>query len=397
MSSNMEQKVESNLSNVLYSQSGKLYGTYRGWVVSRADLFGIGRIKVHIPELQRKTISENKFLDDGHDDVPYKMEAIWVTPRRLQHIIHTVPGMNQWVEVKFEEGDPNRGYYTSAIIHLDEPIFELKVDGGIGLDLALAAPKMDSSGDMGSMISDIAGSLGFSLPGPSSFRITPANDQMRLDNGSSMYITPDFGLHDILNIPSNLLIGIVSDTHNQSSFKMGHYDNHMDNKFNSHVEKRTGSYRSVTQHDAQKYIHVKNPEGDGMIMHHGKNSDENYVETFSAKGMSLMMHDDEQSMFLKTPGNAAVAASDVEQECYIGYGVNYTPKKHNLTVDSGHSTRKYDAWYGSRTRKVTNNVTSTQYDSHGGMGTSNITKQTNIMRGGSTILMDENSGNIYLN
>jgi len=387
MASIVEQKVEANLTNVLYSKSSRLYGTYRGWVVSRADELGIGRIKVHIPELQRKTISENKFEEDGHDDAPYKMEAIWVVPRRLQHVIHTVPGMNQWVEIKFEEGDPNRGYYTNAIIHLDEPIYELKVDGGIGLDLAKAAPSIDATGDM----------TGAPAPGPSGFRLNPANDQKRTDDNSNMYIKPHFGCHKVKKIYSPLLIDIIADTHNSSSFKMGHYENQMDNKFNSHMERRTGLYRSITQHDVRKYIHIKNPEGDGMIFHHGKKSNENYIETFSVKGMRLMMHDDEQSLFLRTQGNAAVAASDIEQECYIGYGVNYTPKKHKLTVDSNHPTRKYDAWYGARTRRVTKNVTATQYDHHGGMGTSNITKQTNIMRDAASILLDGPPGYIYLN
>ena len=387
MSSNMEQKVESNSSNVLYSQSGRLYGTYRGWVVSRADEYGIGRIKVHIPELQRKSIDQDKFLDDGYDDVPYTMEGIWVRPRRLQHIIHTVPGMNQWVEVKFEDGDPNRGYYTSAIIHLDEPIYELKVDGGKGLDLARAA-----------RIVDLTGRMWFApKPKQKGFRMNPGNDQKRGDDHSSMYIKADFGKHDIAKLPSNLLIDIVSDTHNSSSFKMGHYDNQMDNKFNSHMERRTGKYRSITQHDARKYIHIKNPEGDGIIFHHGKHYEQNYIELFSATGLALMMHDDLQCMFLKTTGNATIGASDIEQALYIGYGMNYLWIWHKLAVGSKHPARRYDAWYGGRVRYVPFDITATHYDKHGGMGTSNILKQTNIARGAATILFDEPSGSIFIN
>jgi len=382
MSRTMDQRVESNLANVVYSQAGKLHGTYRGYIVDRQDKYAMGRIKVHIPELQRKEIPETNTVSDGYDDAAYTLEAIWVMPRRHHTSVHTVPWINQWVEIQFEDGDPTRGYYTNSIVHLDEPMYHLKLDGGKG-----HIPPTTLSDNYKLLTRESAEDSGED--------ITAANNEYRMDTSELMYILPDFGKKKVKELTNAKHIELVADSHNYSTARMGHYEVKVDNPDMSYMERRSGQKRSLVQHDTNRYIYLRNPEGDGLILHHGENGDNSYAELVTVNEHRLHMDDDLQQLYLLTHGGGAVACSDTEQELYIGYGTNYTSKPHSLTTLG--SNRKYDAWYSRKTKMALTNVTATQYDENGGMGTSNITKQTCIIRGPANILMDGNTGYIFLN
>ncbi len=81
--------------NAAYSNVLEYDKEYEGQVVDRIDAFGIGRVKVNIPELMTSTT-----------------DAIWARPIKQFQGEHIVPALNMWLVIKFMYGDPMNPVFT---------------------------------------------------------------------------------------------------------------------------------------------------------------------------------------------------------------------------------------------------------------------------------------------
>jgi len=366
MNNNYSQnRISSESLSTQFTRHIELNGKYRGLVIDRNDEYGIGRVKVHIPELMPP--KEN----DKSGKKNYTLDGIWVMPRRLILGQHLVPWYNEWIEIEFDDGDPQRGFYTWQIFHIDGPINQLRDIGGNHYN----NPSSINSGPIG--------------PVGSSSKQYSSNSDKRSDSSVSSYYYSN--KVDPGKLTDKVEIELIADTYVSSKTpKVNHYDVALDNEMKSFRELRTGKYRTITMHDTMNYISIREPKGNAITMY---SNDSEFIN-ITTGNETLFLHKTKQQAGLSTGGMGFYLDN---AKGYLYAGTDSLLEKKTVKLVKNDKYRRLDAWYPEAYEYWWINQGSMYDKSNGKFATDNNSNVSTIIRGSAEIKLLGNSGKVLIN
>lgn len=364
-----------------FSSEASAGKTYRGYVVNRKDPLGIGRIQVHIPELQTpKDVQKTQI---------YPMKYIWVYPKFSNQGIHSVPWYNQWVEVTFRNNDFNQGVYENAIVHEDEPLWEMNESMGSGIQppngleesLAGEGQKIDRSKETNSDV-----------------RIT--NHEKRADNYSQHFVNAS----DRLKVLAEDLREACSDSHVVTKTpRQAHYHVYQDHPELNFIEKRTGNRKAFVMHDKLNYTLIRDKDQFSFIMHHGENNEDNYIELRTRDKNILMLDQENRTVYLKSHYGQGLIFEDDTKSYFLGTKSDWMWDVGLFTsqLAAEGKLRKYSSYYSRKTRPkslvgsvVLTSLMNMSY--RGGTGADDILRNSQLNRERGHIAINGNNGFIFM-
>jgi len=331
----------------VYTRNGLLLGKYKGYVIDRADKYGVGRVKVHIPELMI--------------DLKPSKDGIWALPRPFSKSQKMSPMKNEWIQIEFDNGDPNKAYYSSTIKHLDDAPWEMNPKQGV--------PEKDKANEK--VYKDFAAS-GFK----NATLIPPHRDA-----AANAHVTCKTPLR-------------------------AHYNVMQDDKDLNFTEARSGDKQVKVQNDKEKYTYMRTKKEYEMMMH----EKDKYIELNTPNKFGLRFDDKNKYVKLASKNKNFLIIDDNNDTVMMGtkeMGTQFIKhKEEKIQSDKSNVKAKYDVWH--KKRKVSDdkkNKFSKVYsglDPSAGLNGNNVScvssqKIVRINSFGAMSIHDGNTGRILFN
>ena len=334
-------------SSAVQQHNIKLDNFYLGIVTDVNDPYGIGRVKVYIPELMQK-----------------KDEAIWSYPIYQIEGQHLPPFINQVVLVFFLKGSPDVAFYLGTVYHKDEILPEMQGDSYLGNTTNKQIEYDKSNTDSVNKTLDKQ-----QLPNKLSSPILQSESDR--NKAATDYV--------LLRTPRNKHLLHIQDNRDTEQ-KLNYF------------EFKSGADRSLIIHDGLKYLQLKGAnESKLLIIDDAKELGEQFIELSSDTGHLLNLSDTKQSVNLISAGNRGVSISDSSQKLVITSSAGYNRHQIKLTTDDKYDIRSHNA---SQSTVLNTSTTCSKGAIY--IEFDESSNRLIIRAGAAYIIMDGNSGEIYM-
>jgi len=333
-------------SSSVQQHNAKLDNFYLGIVTDVNDPYGIGRVKVYIPELMQ------------NED-----EAIWSYPIYQTEGQHLPPFVNQVVLIFFLKGSPDIPFYLGTVYHKDEILPEMQGDSYAGMPNKQCEYKKTEGDSITKVVDTKQFKNKFSSP------VLQCNKDR--NKAATDYV--------LLRTPRNAHLLHIQDNKDTEP-KLNYF------------EFKSGADRSLIIHDGLKYLQLKGAnESKLLIIDSAEEVGEQFIELSSDSGHLLNFSDTNQSVNLISAGNRGFSISDSSQKLVITSSAGYSRQQVKLTTEDKYDIRSHNASQSTVLNTSTTCSKGTIY-----IEFDEAANRLIIRAGAAYIIMDGNSGDIYM-